>query len=164
MQWTSWPQVAAEMMWSSQLALFSSTVPRNPPWRRRSSPSSWTRNNEIPGWTRNFSHVCVRIRSRPWLTNMNPSQLTLTEVRLVGLSPPPVPPWSDLTPVFSAGLISPEGLLLFLLGPEAAVVMQDRLAKCQDMTQPLPHYFVKSSHNTYLTGHMFNSTFLFHLF
>lgn len=51
-----------------------------------------------------------------------------------------------------AGLISPEGLLNFLMGPETTVVMQDRLAKCQDMSQPLPHYFVKSSHNTYLTG------------
>lgn len=54
----------------------------------------------------------------------------------------------------SAGLISPEGLLNFLTGPETSVVIQDRLAKCQDMTQPLPHYFIKSSHNTYLTGHI----------
>lgn len=55
----------------------------------------------------------------------------------------------------STGLISPEGLLNFLMGPETSAVMQDRLAKCQDMTQPLPHYFIKSSHNTYLTGCMF---------
>nr|XP_046269794.1 1-phosphatidylinositol 4,5-bisphosphate phosphodiesterase beta-2 isoform X2 [Scatophagus argus] len=54
------------------------------------------------------------------------------------------------------GLISPEGLLNYLMGPETSVVMQDRLAKCQDMTQPLPHYFVKSSHNTYLTAGQFS--------
>ncbi|XP_061751423.1 1-phosphatidylinositol 4,5-bisphosphate phosphodiesterase beta-2 [Nerophis ophidion] len=54
------------------------------------------------------------------------------------------------------GLITPEGLLSFLMGPETSVVLQDRLAKCQDMTQPLPHYFIKSSHNTYLTAGQFS--------
>ncbi|XP_028250892.1 1-phosphatidylinositol 4,5-bisphosphate phosphodiesterase beta-2 isoform X2 [Parambassis ranga] len=54
------------------------------------------------------------------------------------------------------GLISPEGLLFYLMGPETSVVIQDRLAKSQDMLQPIPHYFIKSSHNTYLTAGQFS--------
>ncbi|XDV43774.1 hypothetical protein PO909_012184 [Leuciscus waleckii] len=52
----------------------------------------------------------------------------------------------------SRGQISPEGLMFYLMGSETSVVKQDKLAQSHDMTQPLPHYFVKSSHNTYLTG------------
>ncbi len=52
----------------------------------------------------------------------------------------------------AAGQISPEGLMFYLMGSETSVVKLDKLAQSHDMTQPIPHYFVKSSHNTYLTG------------
>ncbi|XP_077587715.1 1-phosphatidylinositol 4,5-bisphosphate phosphodiesterase beta-2 [Stigmatopora nigra] len=54
------------------------------------------------------------------------------------------------------GLITPEALLSFLMGPENSVVMQDRLARCHDMSRPLTHYFINSSHNTYLTAGQFS--------
>ncbi|KAG7466337.1 hypothetical protein MATL_G00163620 [Megalops atlanticus] len=54
------------------------------------------------------------------------------------------------------GQISPEGLLFYLMGPETSVVILNKLVTCQDMTQPLPHYFIKSSHNTYLTAGQFS--------
>ncbi|KAG2457657.1 PLCB2 phosphodiesterase, partial [Polypterus senegalus] len=50
------------------------------------------------------------------------------------------------------GQISPEGLLFYLLGPENSVVDPEKLLIYQNMAQPLPHYYIKSSHNTYLTG------------
>ena len=52
----------------------------------------------------------------------------------------------------SSGQISPEGLMFYLMGSETSIIIQDRLATCNDMTQPIPHYFIKSSHNTDLTG------------
>uniref|UniRef100_A0A3B3RLD0 1-phosphatidylinositol 4,5-bisphosphate phosphodiesterase n=1 Tax=Paramormyrops kingsleyae TaxID=1676925 RepID=A0A3B3RLD0_9TELE len=54
------------------------------------------------------------------------------------------------------GNISPEGLLYYLTGPDLSVVALDKLARYQDMMQPVPHYFVKSSHNTYLTAGQFS--------
>ncbi|KAA0711666.1 1-phosphatidylinositol 4,5-bisphosphate phosphodiesterase beta-2 [Triplophysa tibetana] len=52
----------------------------------------------------------------------------------------------------SRGQISPEGLMFYLMGSETSVVHLDKLAQSHDMTQPIGHYFVKSSHNTYLTA------------
>eukprot|EP00062_Callorhinchus_milii_P020968 gi/632977199/ref/XP_007905216.1/ PREDICTED: 1-phosphatidylinositol 4,5-bisphosphate phosphodiesterase beta-2 [Callorhinchus milii] len=54
------------------------------------------------------------------------------------------------------GHLSPEGLILYLSGPENSVLFPDKLLVNQDMTQPLSHYYINSSHNTYLTAGQFS--------
>ncbi|XP_052039193.1 1-phosphatidylinositol 4,5-bisphosphate phosphodiesterase beta-2 isoform X3 [Apodemus sylvaticus] len=54
------------------------------------------------------------------------------------------------------GQLSPEGMVWFLCGPENSVLAHDTLLTHHDMTQPLNHYFINSSHNTYLTAGQFS--------
>ncbi|XP_074145364.1 1-phosphatidylinositol 4,5-bisphosphate phosphodiesterase beta-2 isoform X3 [Sminthopsis crassicaudata] len=54
------------------------------------------------------------------------------------------------------GQLSPEGMVWFLCGPENSIVAHDKLILHQDMSQPLNHYFINSSHNTYLTAGQFS--------
>ncbi|KAJ8776846.1 hypothetical protein J1605_015023 [Eschrichtius robustus] len=54
------------------------------------------------------------------------------------------------------GQLSPEGMVWFLCGAENSVLAQDKLLLHHDMTQPLNHYFINSSHNTYLTAGQFS--------
>ncbi|XP_031435590.1 1-phosphatidylinositol 4,5-bisphosphate phosphodiesterase beta-4 isoform X2 [Clupea harengus] len=53
------------------------------------------------------------------------------------------------------GLMSSDGFCRYLMSDENAPVYQDRLELYQDMDHPLAHYFISSSHNTYLTGRQF---------
>ncbi|KAK2715950.1 1-phosphatidylinositol 4,5-bisphosphate phosphodiesterase beta-1-like [Artemia franciscana] len=53
-------------------------------------------------------------------------------------------------------LLSYEGFLRYLISEECIPVRLDKLDLC-DMTKPLAHYFISSSHNTYLTGDQFSS-------
>ncbi|XP_027729153.1 1-phosphatidylinositol 4,5-bisphosphate phosphodiesterase delta-3 isoform X2 [Vombatus ursinus] len=44
-----------------------------------------------------------------------------------------------------------DGFMMFLLSPDGAVLDPTHKDVYQDMNQPLSHYFISSSHNTYLT-------------
>ncbi|XP_074629145.1 1-phosphatidylinositol 4,5-bisphosphate phosphodiesterase beta-1-like isoform X3 [Acropora palmata] len=51
------------------------------------------------------------------------------------------------------GQFSVQGLTRYLMSDDNYIINLDRLSLHQDMTRPLSHYFINSSHNTYLTGH-----------
>lgn len=51
--------------------------------------------------------------------------------------------------------LSKEGLIRYLMSDENAPVFLDRLDFYMDMDQPLAHYYINSSHNTYLSGRQF---------
>lgn len=44
-----------------------------------------------------------------------------------------------------------DGFIMYLLSPEGAALNTAHTCVFQDMSQPLAHYFISSSHNTYLT-------------
>ncbi|XP_067142019.1 1-phosphatidylinositol 4,5-bisphosphate phosphodiesterase classes I and II-like isoform X3 [Centruroides vittatus] len=51
------------------------------------------------------------------------------------------------------GLLSADGFLKYLMSDDNAIVAPEKFDLNQDMDHPLSHYFINSSHNTYLTGH-----------
>uniref|UniRef100_A0A674A9U2 1-phosphatidylinositol 4,5-bisphosphate phosphodiesterase n=1 Tax=Salmo trutta TaxID=8032 RepID=A0A674A9U2_SALTR len=53
------------------------------------------------------------------------------------------------------GRMSSDGFCRYLMSDENAPVFLDCLELYQDMEQPLAHYFIASSHNTYLNGRQF---------
>ncbi|CAK6962655.1 -phosphatidylinositol 4%2C5-bisphosphate phosphodiesterase beta-4-like [Scomber scombrus] len=53
------------------------------------------------------------------------------------------------------GFMSSDGFCRYLMSDENAPVFLDRLELYQEMDQSLAHYFISSSHNTYLTGRQF---------
>lgn len=56
-------------------------------------------------------------------------------------------------PQYFSGVLSFEGFLKYLLSEDNAIIAPEKIDLSQDMDQPLNHYFINSSHNTYLTGH-----------
>uniref|UniRef100_T1J5Z0 1-phosphatidylinositol 4,5-bisphosphate phosphodiesterase n=1 Tax=Strigamia maritima TaxID=126957 RepID=T1J5Z0_STRMM len=51
------------------------------------------------------------------------------------------------------GLLSADGFMRYLMSDDNAIVAPEKVDLNADMNQPLSHYFINSSHNTYLTGH-----------
>ena len=52
--------------------------------------------------------------------------------------------------LWSQGWLTVDGFHQFLLGPENDMFVIDHSEVYQDMKQPFPHYYLASSHNTYL--------------
>lgn len=52
-------------------------------------------------------------------------------------------------------LLTKDGFIRYLMSDENAPVFLDRLDYYMDMDQPLSHYYINSSHNTYLSGRQF---------
>ncbi|XP_059045518.1 1-phosphatidylinositol 4,5-bisphosphate phosphodiesterase isoform X2 [Achroia grisella] len=55
----------------------------------------------------------------------------------------------------NAKCLTKDGLIRYLMSDENAPVFLDRLDNYMDMDQPLAHYYINSSHNTYLSGRQF---------
>ncbi|XP_058792167.1 1-phosphatidylinositol 4,5-bisphosphate phosphodiesterase classes I and II isoform X2 [Phymastichus coffea] len=51
------------------------------------------------------------------------------------------------------GQLSSDGFLRYLMSEDNPIVAVSKFELSDDMDQPLAHYFINSSHNTYLTGH-----------
>ncbi|XP_069607480.1 1-phosphatidylinositol 4,5-bisphosphate phosphodiesterase delta-3 [Ranitomeya imitator] len=51
------------------------------------------------------------------------------------------------------GLMMQDGFMMYLLSAEGDIYNQKHRKVYQDMSQPLCHYFISCSHNTYLTNH-----------
>uniref|UniRef100_A0A1B6CHB2 1-phosphatidylinositol 4,5-bisphosphate phosphodiesterase n=1 Tax=Clastoptera arizonana TaxID=38151 RepID=A0A1B6CHB2_9HEMI len=51
------------------------------------------------------------------------------------------------------GMLSLDGFLRYLMSDDNPIMASSKMDLSDDMDQPLAHYFINSSHNTYLTGH-----------
>lgn len=61
---------------------------------------------------------------------------------------------------FLPAMLSIDGFLKYLMSEDNAIIPPEKLDLNADMDQPLNHYFINSSHNTYLAGHQFTGKLL----
>ena len=61
----------------------------------------------------------------------------------------------------SIGKLTPVGMWRFLASEESNLVDKTQLGLVMDMSQPLSHYYINSSHNTYCAGKRNNNHLFF---
>ncbi|XP_006150984.1 1-phosphatidylinositol 4,5-bisphosphate phosphodiesterase beta-1 [Tupaia chinensis] len=103
-------------------------------------------------------------KSKPYLTvdqMMDFINLKLRDPRLNEILYPPlkqeqvqvlIEKYEPNSSLAKKGQISVDGFMRYLSGEENGVVSPEKLDLNEDMSQPLSHYFINSSHNTYLTA------------
>ncbi|KAI3364430.1 hypothetical protein L3Q82_011219 [Scortum barcoo] len=106
----------------------------------------------------------VGAKSRPYLTveqmtefiNSKQRDPRLNEILYPPLKPEQVQVLVDKyepnASLAQKGQISVEGFARYLSGEENSIIPPEKLDQSEDMTLPLSHYFINSSHNTYLTA------------
>ncbi|XP_076872901.1 1-phosphatidylinositol 4,5-bisphosphate phosphodiesterase beta-1 isoform X3 [Brachyhypopomus gauderio] len=106
----------------------------------------------------------IGAKSRPYLTveqmtdfiNNKQRDPRLNEILFPPLKPEQVQvlveKYEPDTMLYQRGQISVEGFARYLSGEENSTIPPEKLDQSEDMTLPLSHYFINSSHNTYLTA------------
>ncbi|XP_072539296.1 1-phosphatidylinositol 4,5-bisphosphate phosphodiesterase beta-1 isoform X2 [Salminus brasiliensis] len=106
----------------------------------------------------------IGAKSRPYLTveqmtdfiNNKQRDPRLNEILYPPLKPEQVQTlvekYEPDTMLYQRGQISVEGFGRYLSGEENSIIPPEKLDQSEDMTLPLSHYFINSSHNTYLTA------------
>ncbi|KAF7690322.1 hypothetical protein HF521_012126 [Silurus meridionalis] len=106
----------------------------------------------------------IGAKSRPYLTvdqmtdfiNNKQRDPRLNEILYPPLKPEQVQAlvekYEPDTMLYQRGQISVEGFARYLNGEENSIIPLEKLDQSEDMTLPLSHYFINSSHNTYLTA------------
>ncbi|TSK58033.1 1-phosphatidylinositol 4,5-bisphosphate phosphodiesterase beta-1 [Bagarius yarrelli] len=104
----------------------------------------------------------IGAKSRPYLTvdqmtdfiNNKQRDPRLNEILYPPLKPEQVQAlvekYEPDTMLYQRGQISVEGFARYLNGEENSIIPLEKLDQSEDMTLPLSHYFINSSHNTYL--------------
>uniref|UniRef100_A0A674A810 Phosphoinositide phospholipase C n=1 Tax=Salmo trutta TaxID=8032 RepID=A0A674A810_SALTR len=106
----------------------------------------------------------VGAKSKPYLTveqltefiNVRQRDPRLNEILYPPLKPEQVQNLVDKYEpkelLMQKGQISVEGFAKYLSSEENSIIPPEKLDQSEDMTLPLSHYFINSSHNTYLTA------------
>ena len=131
---------------------FLDSVP-SPTSRWSNLSSSLTATSATHDSTKSYIRTPTQIEQKTSFSSMSPTSPMLPKVlhNISALRTNSVSlPVGNL--LVATGLLSAEGFLRFLLSEDNSIVSADKFDLSHDMEQPLCHYFVNSSHNTYLTG------------